>query len=283
MNALPSNLTIPLVNFFRESSSILSLRDARIVPKNGLSDPIQTVLKAMVKDVFDFAVEISSKPNEEPRRTLDRVLTVFKLFRDSLVLSNLVAIGTESFDPLPHYTHWIDQDRGLPRYDLTKNEEAEFIKFWNEFIDVPQIFPVYRFHLADYRAYSSDRFVDYVESLEYLLVPDSGEGEIGYKFRSRGTLIFGQGKTAQEREHIYDELRDTYALRSAIVHGDRAREEDLRKGATWEDKLRPTRCYDREAIKFFFRHGCLDNSDRRKRLLEKLLIFDSKIESIDMC
>lgn len=271
-------LTIPLRNLLRETHSALSLGDSRIVAWNDLPSETQEVIGEVTDSKYIFILQMPSRVGEEPRRTLDRALTVFKLFKDSLVLSNYVFMGTQRYDVLPHYTHWIDRDRGFPEYRFFRNEEPAFVEFWNEFIELPpQNFAAYRFHLADYRAYSRDRLTDYVESLEYLLVPDSGEGEIGYKFRSRGCMIFGKDKNAKERENIWNCLKQSYDLRSAIVHGDSDRENELVPDGRWEDRLQLIRQYDRDAIKFFFRARCLDNNAKRLELLKKKLIFEAKI------
>jgi len=263
-------LIIPLSNFDRDRSSVLDLGGPRIISATEVSIPIQPPLKCK------YILEMNSREGEIPRRTLDRVLTVFKLFKDSLILSKFVFIGTQ-LDYLPHYTHWIDPDRGVPLYRLSEDEETKFCKFWNEYIEInPKNFAVFRFHLADYSAYSTDRFVDYVESLEYLFVPDSGEGEIAHKFRTRGSLILGRNKLPDERRQIFSNLKNAYSLRSAIVHGGNVRK-PLR-GRTWEDNLQPIRCYARDAIKFFFQASCLDDANLRKELMEKLLIFEAKIQ-----
>ncbi len=263
-------LTIPLDNFDRDRSYVLNLGGPRIISTTEVSIPIQV-------PQCKYILEMDSREGEIPRRTLDRVLTVFKLFKDSLVLSKIVVIGTK-IDYLPHYTHWIDQDRGVPLYHLSKNEEPEFCKFWEGYIEINPInFAVSRFNLADYRAYSTDRFVDYVESLEYLFVPDSGEGEISYKFRIRGTLILGIDKSSKKRRRIFDNLKEAYSLRSAIVHGNQKKIDKYLRNRTWEDVIKPIRCYAREAIKYFYREGCLDNSDDRKKLIERRIIFNSKL------
>lgn len=54
-----------------------------------------------------------------------------------------------------------------------------------------------------------------IEALEFLLVPDSSEGELAFKFRMRGTLLFSVGKSIEEKERVYELLRDVYDLRSA--------------------------------------------------------------------
>ncbi|MCX6660430.1 MAG: HEPN domain-containing protein [Candidatus Bathyarchaeota archaeon] len=278
-------LTVPLEKFWLKKLPSLDIGDTRIIPWKDLPSNIQEAIEARAKSfvvldsiVFPFVLEMPVRDDELPRRTLDRALTVFKLFKDDLVLANLIFDGDKLVDYLPHYVHWIDRDRGLKQYQLDKNEASEFADFWKEFIGLPPgNFAVYRFHLADYRAYSRDRLTDYVESLEYLLVPDSGEGEIGYKFRSRGCLLFGENVDASKREAIYNELKELYELRSAIVHGDSSRESRLVPDNIWENRLRPLRHYNREAIKLFFRARCLEDSDKRRALLEKKLLFEAKI------
>jgi len=263
-------LRIPLNNFDRERTGVLELSNARILPGNELKDP-------RLDGKTKYVLEMEEVQQEKPRRSLDRVLSIFKLFKDCLVLSNVVLIGEKRADHLSHYTHWVDQDRGVPAYFLTQQEEEDFSRFWEEFSEIDAgNFAVSRFHLADYRAYSTDRFVDYVESLEYLFVPDSGEAEISYKFRHRGCLILGRDRPEKNRREIFGVLRDAYRLRSAVVHGGNINK--YLKGHKWEDKLNPVRSYAREAIKFFFRQKCIDNAKRRKELLEDLLIFNAKID-----
>lgn len=275
-----AKLTIPLGNFDYAKSSIIDLGGPRIVPikDTSLSNENRRRLKGV-----KYCLEIDSVQGEKPRRTLDRILIVFKLFKDRLVLSNIILAGNKIIDNLLHYTHWVDKDRGVPLYYLSEDEESTFCEFWKEFFEIGYAnFAVNRFHLADYVAYSPDRFVNYVETLEYLFVPDSDEGEISYKFRSRGAQILGKNKEPDDREEIYLELKDAYKLRSAIVHGETNKINKLLRNKTWEANIQPIRCYSREAIKFFFQAGCLDNADKRRKLLEKMLIFESKIKQVEI-
>jgi hypothetical protein len=271
-------LTIPLHNLKLEPPIRLDLGDSTIIPwKDASGDLLGAILRTTGEEC-PFLLQMPPREGEQPRRTLDRALTVFKLFKDSIVLSRCVFQGTDLIDDLPHYIHWQDPDRGVPLFHLDEHEKTMFASFWKEFIETnPGNFAVHRFHLADYRAYSADRFVDYVESLEYLLVPDSGEGEIGYKFRSRGVLILGADKKPVERAELYSQLRDAYDMRSAIVHGNENKQKDLRKDKTWEEILGPVRCHDRQAIRFFFRAGCLGDADRRREMLNDRLLFSAQI------
>lgn len=270
-----AELTIPLGNFDCSKSSIIDLWGPRIVPIKDTS--LSNEIRRRLGEV-KYCLEINSIQGEKPRRTLDRILIVFKLFKDSLVLSNTILAGNNIIDELPHYTHWVDKDRGVPLYYLSEDEESTFCEFWKEFFEIDyDNFAVNRFHLADYVAYSTDRFVNYVEALEYLFVPDSDEGEISYKFRSRGAQILGKNKKPDNREKIYLELKHAYKLRSDIVHGETSKGiNKLLRNKTWEENIRPIRCYSRDAIKFFFHAGCLDNANKRRKLMEKILIFESE-------
>jgi hypothetical protein len=271
-------LAVPLGNLSREDQTDLDLGDSRITHKSELRPIVQNFIEKIAGSDYEFVLQMPQR-NEVPRNTLDRALTIFKLFKDSLVLSRCIFDETKLVDLAPHYTHYIDQHRGVPPYHLARSEESEFAAFWNEFTLLPPTdFAVHRFHLADYRAYSSDRFVDYVESLEYLLVPDSDEGEISYKFRTRAALLLGRNKGADERDSLLSEFKQAYHLRSVIVHGDKKEEVKLVPNSRWEDRIRPVRCHDREVIKYFFREECLDNQNNRVDLLKRKLILEAKVE-----
>jgi len=207
-----------------------------------------------------------------PRNALNKILVIFKLFKDDLINSNLIIEGGKPVDRLPHYTYWIDPHRGAPIYRLSSDEETQFCSFWKNYAEInAENFAVYRFNLADYEPFSSDRFVNYIESLEYLLVPDSSEGEIRFKFSMRGAILLG--KTVGEREGILDLFKAAYDLRSAIVHGNNEKITKLKGKRTWEDVTKPIRAYTRDAIKFFFENGCLDNAEERSKLIQRITIF----------
>jgi hypothetical protein len=282
--------TIPLGNFIRQDQSTCELGDARIIASKNLQKVfLEYIMESFAKrkeliDInppkcylqMDLADEVL-KNDETRRRPLDRTLVIFKLFKDGLVKSNIVFVqnrGKINSLLWRHYVRWTHPETKVPAYILKRVEEPFFRKFWREFtsIDVTN-FAVYRFHLADFRPYLRDRFADYVESLEYLLVPDSGEGEIGYKFRTRGALTLSSPKG---RGRVYEDLDDAYDLRSAVVHGVSEREAKIlrNRGDTeikgWEEMIRLTRNYDRRLITLFFRGKCYKNREmRRKYLVER--------------
>lgn len=269
------NIIIPLFNFNLEGLKIIDLENVKIIPIE--NTPNSNKIGGGPKP--KYILKTGKIEGEETRRTLDRMLIIFKLFKDSLVLSKVIFNDNwETIDKLPHYTHWIDQDRGLPEYVISIREERFFKDFWNEFKEIDcNNFAVSKFHLADYSPYSRDRLVNYVESLEFLFVPDSSNGEISYKFRSRGTLVLGQNKSVSERKTIYKQLKDAYDFRSAIVHGNKNKENKMLKTKKWEDYLQYLRYFTRKAIKFYFRYGCLDDNEKRRKLMERTMIFGCKL------
>lgn len=209
--------------------------------------------------------------------TLDRVLVTFKLFKNTPLLAKGVLRETNPPCMFQTHSYWTSKrDRPrVPRYRLKTSEEILFPAFWRKHIHIkPKNFAVYRFHLADFRPYLRDCLVDHVESLEYLLVPDSNEGGIGHKFRTRGCLILSDSMSPSVRKRTYERLRDEYAMRSALVHGD---EKDvqkllpkLAKSRKWKDALPPIRHQVRKAIRYFFQKKCLDNVEKRKELVRAL-------------
>ena len=194
-------IRIPLCNFDRKIKSNLELLNAKIV----------TLDKSPINDasvLCKYALDIKSLPDEKPRRTLDRALIIFKLFRDDVIYSNMVLKNEKIIDQLPHYTHWINLKRGTPVYKLTtaKDEEA-FSNFWREYCRINPInFAASKFHKADFEPYHNDQLINYVEALEYLLVPNSDHGEITYKLKTRGCLILSNSQGEKERKKIFKNL-----------------------------------------------------------------------------
>ena len=64
----------------------------------------------------------------------------------------------------------------------------------------------------------ADRIVDYAIGLEALLLGDSKHDELSYRFRLRGAMVLGEA--GEDRHQVFQDLKDFYNARSAIVHGD---------------------------------------------------------------
>ena len=69
------------------------------------------------------------------------------------------------------------------------------------------------------RTRDDDRIVDYAIGLEALLLKgDKEQGELSYRFRLRGAMVLAE--TGEDRHKAFQDLKDFYDARSAIVHGD---------------------------------------------------------------
>jgi hypothetical protein len=62
-----------------------------------------------------------------------------------------------------------------------------------------------------------DRIVDYAIGLEALLLKDSEQNELSYRFRLRGAMVLGEA--GEDKHQAFQNLEDFYKARSTIVHG----------------------------------------------------------------
>ena len=85
--------------------------------------------------------------------------------------------------------------------------------------------PARRLGFGGKRENREDALIDYVIGLESLLGTAAERMEIGYRFRIRGAVVLSKRRT--ERRQVMGSLRSLYNLRSRIVHGEAASEEEL--------------------------------------------------------
>lgn len=81
-------------------------------------------------------------------------------------------------------------------------------------------FALHRFSLGASRQNSADAVVDFVVTLEALLLPydpDTRHGDLSYRFRMHGSHYLS--KTKAGRTEVFKQLRSLYGLRSGLVHG----------------------------------------------------------------
>jgi Apea-like HEPN len=76
-----------------------------------------------------------------------------------------------------------------------------------------------------HRKSDADAIIGFTIALEALFVPGLA-GENGYRFRLNGVRYLGS--TESERQQIYSDLKDLYAIRSQLVHGGPAKDSELR-------------------------------------------------------
>jgi hypothetical protein len=122
----------------------------------------------------------------------------------------------------------------------------------------PQDLAVHRFRVGAARGDIADAILDFVISLEALLLPydeNARHGDLGYRFRTHGAHYLASN--TEDRRAVAKQLSDLYALRSRLVHGSkypkpeelvsaRRTAEDLtRRGysAPWIQAFRMRRCF----------------------------------------
>jgi hypothetical protein len=106
-------------------------------------------------------------------------------------------------------------------YELTNSEIPGFVEFWRKF-EQAQIngkaikTALSRFSFVYERGRPEDRLIDYIISLEALLLEN--EPELRYKFSLRGSALLGEDDP-KKRATIFYELYEGYGQRNNIAHG----------------------------------------------------------------
>jgi len=205
---------------------------------------------------------------------MDRCLTILKLFKDNFIFSGVVySYSNGRPDILRHYNPYMHYTYGKDQYTIFEEDEKELEDFWSKSADeIPYVtfFPLYRFNLADYRVYSMDSFVDYVESLEGILVPD--KNSISKKFQERGAYILSLEDEYNSIDFYKKDLRNAYDCRSTIVHGKKKMEEiEAMSKDDWKEPIKNLRNYNRIILKFIIVEKLFDYEKRKQRMKK---IFD---------
>ncbi len=124
------NIILPLHQFDVGTSTALDLTDARIIPID--RHPLQPMIESETGETAKYALKMKRVEREKPRRSLDRVLIIFKLFKGGLVLSKpIYDDDPKVIDELPHYIHYRSDDGRRPEYSLSVEEQESFTHFWS--------------------------------------------------------------------------------------------------------------------------------------------------------
>ena len=149
-----------------------------------------------------------------------------------------------------------DVDKASETYSITAGEIESIKKLWevydrrswskHKFLRVA----IDRLNYGLTRARAEDRIIDYVVSLEAILLHDlqaSDRGELRNRFALRGARLLGS--SLGDRKGIFKDLRAAYDVRSAIVHG--ATNLPLPKNTNVDDFVELVSTYLRTLIKTF--------------------------------
>jgi hypothetical protein len=151
-------------------------------------------------------------------------ITALRLYKSGDVGYAHVIEKTEAWNPLggtmtsPRTGAYFWPGRS---YELTKDELSGFIEFWKEF-EGAQInekalkIALGRFSFVYERGRPEDRLIDYIISLEAILLEN--EPELRYKFSLRGAALLAESDP-KKRVRVFYELYEGYGQRNHIAHG----------------------------------------------------------------
>lgn len=157
-------------------------------------------------------------------KNFEAAITALRLYKSGNVGYAHVIEKTEAWNPLGGGMH-SPQTNALfwpaPSYELTKDDLPSFIEFWKDF-EGAQInekalkIALRRFSFVYERGRPEDRLIDYIISLEALLLEN--EPELRYKFSLRGAALLAESDP-KKRVRVFYELYEGYGQRNNIAHG----------------------------------------------------------------
>ncbi|MFP4642360.1 MAG: hypothetical protein ACLFPU_09340 [Dehalococcoidia bacterium] len=275
----------PLMNFEMESDQIqisdnLWLRQLSTDELEGWlnSERLLTVQPLSTHELLQLesAVEImyqqernSKSGSFEARKKVSLLLTAICLLTDGSPRLAFTKRSTSSFLTPGLGTSWGPLVHRLGRSaKVDKSQESDLVelyrKLWSSPNETKIRVALERWNSAADRATEEDKLIDYWIALESLFVPDSTE-ELSYRTALRIAAFLGSDGV--ERTQIYKQMKDSYRLRSEIVHGSiRKRKKNV--GPTELIKL--SRSYLRQALLRILESGRpFDPSKLETQLLEK--------------
>ena len=164
-------------------------------------------------------------PAEIARATFDKVVSALRLFKHGIAgFSTIMTTPITWFPYGGGFTNWYGKHFEPSRFILTEPEVKEYKALFQEFSQKESLLQdssflnlaLRRFNYAHERKRPEDKLIDYMIALETMYIVDD-PGEYGYKIAIRAASLLG--KTLQEKERIFLEIKKAYHLRSKIVHG----------------------------------------------------------------
>lgn len=146
--------------------------------------------------------------------------------------SSLLALGSSrSWSPSLH------TGGSLTKIDKTREQElvALYAKLGHSLNTDKAALALARWNSAGDKLTQEDKLVDYWIALESLFVPET-EQELSFRVALRIAAFLGED--GSERRQIYDDIRDSYRLRSKIVRGSASKRKTKRTAAELTDLTR---------------------------------------------
>ncbi|MFC1937382.1 hypothetical protein ACFLWY_02335 [Chloroflexota bacterium] len=184
-----------------------------------------------------------------PRVNADHAITALRLVMNapiSVIFHEHDSEGLMAFGGGGTSWGWSPPPLG-PLATLDQEKATQVIHVWQRLQKSPNInhlrLPLRRWESSLLRATLEDRLIDAWVSLEALLLTGP-DGEL--KYRASVRLAEFLGKNGGCRKTIYDDARDSYKWRSAIVHGGSSKK--VAKRMSLQEAVRLTTQYLRSAL-----------------------------------
>jgi hypothetical protein len=217
-------------------------------------------LKHVVETTYNHAKETPMDMSSCRPRFEDAV-NALRLFKSGAVDFNILRITPISWQP--HHGTYYSSMGGYTRpigqeYVLQKSEVSLFKRLWkkyNEFrnkragLNSSKYLNIAfrRFNLGIEEVDFEDKMIDYLISLEALLLPE--RDELKYRLSNRVAVLLGKGEN--ETEEVRTIIAEAYDLRSDIVHGKSPKEIKIgEKAIPQGDFVSKVEEYVRKSIRF---------------------------------
>jgi hypothetical protein len=168
---------------------------------------------------------------------IDAVLSLLRFFKAGLVFFELIRIssGPAEWGLFNSYETDSKKVRFGPTYILGSDEIGAFQEHWGRLQSFDwkarKSFDVVRrrFNLAQERELNEDRVIDYVICLEALFSEPEEKTEIAYRLGLRAAKFLADHPDSRRALHNF--FKESYNVRSAIVHGSHKLKYPLRLGS----------------------------------------------------
>jgi hypothetical protein len=181
------------------------------------------------------------------REKVSRLLTAMRLLTDASPRLAFTKTRTSSFLTSGFGTRWTPSVlRHGPLAKIDKSQESGLVELYRKLGSGPNLtrigLAVARWNSAADRLTEEDKLIDYWIALESLFVPDTTQ-ELSYRTALRIAAFLGSNGI--ERKQIYEQMKESYRLRSEIVHGS-IRKRKRKIGST--ELISLSRSYLRQAL-----------------------------------
>lgn len=179
---------------------------------------------------YDFS---SKSQTPQLNKDFNRILCIFRLIKSDWIDIDIISEyrSIDYFNNRGQYNHSTQKRKkkqGKLPFEIKKNEEENFKTDWNilnSIIPSFKEFPVWliRYFNSYGNKRSDDALIDLSISIESLL--NDGLGEMTHKISTRAAILLTYdykgnfNSLVERRKEIRKYIKDTYSIRSSIVHG----------------------------------------------------------------